>query len=684
MIEYITSNYIPLLCSFCGLVNISIGTFIFKSNPRSSINRSLFLFTIATALWILSIYLIYFFAVNLDEYKLFISIKLAYVFPLFFALFLFYFFYYFPKETFKLTKLIRWLINIVILSFTYLILFTPLIYRSPVIKDGVYHSDIFGNLYFLYTLFFVGFLVSSAILGTYKLFYAEGIDRKKLIFSSGGCWLFVFLSVMTNVILPIFDIYVLQFEAVSFTLFFVIAAFYSIIKYRFLNVKLTFSKNSRKILSFLLAVITGYGFAYILKKIKGDVSETHVYLSNAFIVIFSYSRYLPLLNSDYFHNFFATTSVEYFQRVTNELKNKIVIHKTITELENDLKKDFCKKLKIDKLKVVLLDDQNRKKYPHLIKHFQKCHEILVSKELELIHVQENKRIPYLKELKLLGEVCLPLFQYPSNELVGFFVLGEKLFKDAYSIEEIKAIQSLDKYLSFALMSILYNHELQTQVTRLNEVVTSTVNVAQHELRTPTNVVKFALESIKRNNVPPEMKKEMIESAYNATQKLTKIVEKIMNVQALEKGIKLNLTELNIHSFLLEIKEAFSFSLAHKKIKLITDLDIPKNTFVKADREKLWQVFFNLLDNAKEFTPENGKIILQAKKKNKDLVFKVIDNGEGVPKNKRDLIFERFGTNHHNKGIALGLYICKKIIELHKGKIWYENTKGGGASFCVSL
>jgi len=94
---------------------------------------------------------------------------------------------------------------------------------------------------------------------------------------------------------------------------------------------------------------------------------------------------------------------------------------------------------------------------------------------------------------------------------------------------------------------------------------------------------------------------------------------------------------------------------------------------------------NILTNAYKFTPENGKIRLSAQKYNRNILIKISDSGEGIPENFRKSIFEKFKTNGSaGTGIGLGLYVCKKIIDLHKGKIWAENSELGGAAFCVEL
>ena len=561
---------------------------------------------------------------------------------------------------------------------------TPGVLIKDIVVQSWGNESILGWGYIYFGLYFIIY-VFLVFYSLWKNFSRNiGIAKAQIIYMSLGFFISLLFGATFNLFFILLGNYKFIWLGPYASCIMILFAGYAIIKYRFLNIKLTITNTTKKIIAFLLASSVGVLIHFLIK--------FNYQNENALLVTSFFAFYLALIafekffNTHYFYKIFGITSVEYFQRVIEELKNNIVMHKTTAELEKSLKKNFCEKLKITNLKIILLDKQKqaRKKYPQLIKHFQERPEILVTKELESLYSQNKIKIPYLAELKSLGEVCLPLFRHYNKELVGLFILGEKAFRDAYSVEEIQAIQSLDKYLSLALMSILLNLDLQAEVVRLKEIVDSTVSVTQHELRTPTSVIQLALQIIEENNIAPEIKQEMIKSARQASQKLSKIVQSVISVQALQKGIKLNITNVNIYDFILNLKKKFDFLLMKKKIRLGLDLKIPKNTFIQADRERLWKVFSILISNAEKFTPAEGKVILQASKTKKELIIKVIDNGEGVPKDKQEFIFERFCTNHHNKGIALGLYICQKIIELHEGKIWYENTKGGGATFCVSL
>lgn len=97
---------------------------------------------------------------------------------------------------------------------------------------------------------------------------------------------------------------------------------------------------------------------------------------------------------------------------------------------------------------------------------------------------------------------------------------------------------------------------------------------------------------------------------------------------------------------------------------------------------------NLLNNATKFTPKGGSIVLRARKRGSDLVIQVQDNGIGIPEEKQKRLFEPYYRaklgKDERRGLGLGLTLCKRLVELHRGKIWVESEEGKGSTFSFSL
>ena len=125
----------------------------------------------------------------------------------------------------------------------------------------------------------------------------------------------------------------------------------------------------------------------------------------------------------------------------------------------------------------------------------------------------------------------------------------------------------------------------------------------------------------------------------------------------------------------------------KNINMMTD--VPAGLIVMGDRDRLTEVFLNLLDNAIKFTPTGGGISIKAWEEDRSVHVTVSDTGIGIPENVIPLLFQRFyqadaSITRKYGGTGLGLYICKNIIDAHQGEIWIESKEGSGTTVHLRL
>ena len=211
-----------------------------------------------------------------------------------------------------------------------------------------------------------------------------------------------------------------------------------------------------------------------------------------------------------------------------------------------------------------------------------------------------------------------------------------------------------------------------------------INIAAHELRTPTQSIVGYLELLK--NFPENFKK-YLEPLERNSQRLYQLTEDILDIARIESNnLKLKKERFEIKNLIKETIDDFTnkYTNTQKNNFEIIDNNEKNNLqnkeiFVKADKARIQQVILNLLSNAYKFT-ENGKIIINIKKNGNQINIKVQDNGQGIYYDILPRLFEKFATKSE-VGTGLGLYISKNIVEAHGGSIkGYNNSDGKGATF----
>jgi len=241
----------------------------------------------------------------------------------------------------------------------------------------------------------------------------------------------------------------------------------------------------------------------------------------------------------------------------------------------------------------------------------------------------------------------------------------------------------------------------TAIKELEKAKSEFVSVASHELRTPLTVVNGYLSLLLSGDLgkfdDPGFQanlRPVLDKVYNETQRLTKLVQELLNVSRIEDGrIKLTLRKVSVIETIDEVVKEFGGLAEDKGIRLVAKYNLNEaadSSYVMADKDKLKQILVNLIDNAIKYTDVGGKVTVECFLENGLLHTQVKDTGVGIPANMLPRIFEKFqqgpGGSYlkENKGTGLGLFVVKSLVELHKGKIWVDSTVGKGAKFTFAL
>jgi two-component system, OmpR family, phosphate regulon sensor histidine kinase PhoR len=216
----------------------------------------------------------------------------------------------------------------------------------------------------------------------------------------------------------------------------------------------------------------------------------------------------------------------------------------------------------------------------------------------------------------------------------------------------------------------------------------------HELKTPLiSIVGYTdLFLIKYGSILDEEAKRYLNSIRKATERLNDLAERLLTVQELEvEKLKLQKSRGNIGKVIEE--SIYSLNAYAKTRDISIYLDLQEDLIFNFDIEKIQDLINNLILNALKYSPPKGSIKVHSKLQNDHVIISIEDDGIGFTKEEQQVIFQKFGKIEHFGenldvdigGVGMGLYIAKRITELHDGEIWVSSPgRNKGSTFYVSL
>ncbi|MDR1928316.1 MAG: HAMP domain-containing histidine kinase, partial [Oscillospiraceae bacterium] len=221
----------------------------------------------------------------------------------------------------------------------------------------------------------------------------------------------------------------------------------------------------------------------------------------------------------------------------------------------------------------------------------------------------------------------------------------------------------------------------------------------HELKTPMTTIGGFIDGMLDGTIPKEEHKRYLEVVSVEVKRLSRLVTGMLNLSKIEAGeLQLNPAEFDINELLFHTVLSFERLINQKQIELI-GLEHLESITLKGDRDMLFQVFYNLIDNAVKFTPPGERIEFyvqihrtekqEGQKPGRLFCFGLRNTGVGVASEELSRIFERFyktdrSRSYDVKGAGLGLYLAKTIVEMHGGKIKADSDGASYTEFAVLL
>lgn len=236
-------------------------------------------------------------------------------------------------------------------------------------------------------------------------------------------------------------------------------------------------------------------------------------------------------------------------------------------------------------------------------------------------------------------------------------------------------------------AVLVLHDI-TELKKLEDMRKDFVANVSHELRTPITSIKGFSETLLDGNMQDtEALKEFLQIIYNESYRLQLLIEDLLALSRLEgDNYQLVLNKLDARKLIADIIPALHYKAEQRGIKV--DLDI-EATEIKADKERISQVIINLLDNAINYTAEEGHVAIKIFEAEQHVCISVSDTGIGISEKELPRVFERFyrvdkARTRDSGGTGLGLAIVKHIVEVHHGDIEIDSEINKGTTITVYL
>ncbi len=211
----------------------------------------------------------------------------------------------------------------------------------------------------------------------------------------------------------------------------------------------------------------------------------------------------------------------------------------------------------------------------------------------------------------------------------------------------------------------------------------------HDIKNPANLIKSLVELLRSYDLTASEQQEVIDDIVETTSQIVILSQEVSRILALEGGsMKLFIEKNNLNEIVKDVFQRNKIAAENKKISFLLDLpdELPSAQF---DAQKIGEVIDNLVSNAIKFTPKNGAVRIKSSQVEDSIVIEVSDNGLGLSEDDVKQAFRR-GSKLSARPTAgesstgLGLWIVKKLVEAHDGKVWVRSAVGMGSTFAFSI
>lgn len=720
-------SIISIIQFLTALIILILGFLVYKRASSLSVKRIFLLMCISLAFWV-------FCSTSADVsrsylYALFWT-RMAIIGPFFFAAFFLLFSYYFPNKDQISIRKVFFIILPPFLTLPFIQ--TTFNVEKIIIKDDWTDFEP-GYLYTILLVFFLVYVGMGIFRFNKKSKKYYGLPKMQIKYVLIGIISVVVFGIITNLILPSFGYGRASVFGPSSTIFFVCFIGYAIVRYRLMDIRLIFT---RSIIYAVLVLFVNAAFIsvtyisslYIAEDSFGN--KIGSFIITAFLVVI-FLEPLKKLLARITNQFFFKAEIDYpalTRELTSIINEEIVLSTLVKRFSDAVQKQLHlqgitillsvgKDNFIEPEELISANKSKRRKARELssgflIKELNKSKKILIIDELDrkIADSRVDQVRNYYEKVReefdsTKAYTIVPILN--KERLDAIILLSRKLSGEAFSDNDIQLFEVLAPQMASGIQKArLYQEAKEFGVKLQKEVKKATadlvaaneklkeldvaksefMSIASHQLRTPLTGIMGYLSMITDGDygeVNPEQK-PVLKDSLEATKRLIRMVNIFLNATRIEAGrFILNYSNVPFHESIEAVYKELKPTADAKKVTLTYEKSELPN--VDVDPDKIKDVILNLIDNAIKYSPEGAvKVWGTSDKKNVHVYVK--DTGVGIPKDEAPNLFNKFTRGSgiarvEPNGSGLGLFIAKKIVEEHGGRIWVESEgEGKGSTF----
>jgi len=334
----------------------------------------------------------------------------------------------------------------------------------------------------------------------------------------------------------------------------------------------------------------------------------------------------------------------------------------------------------DALKKVRLD----RTQPHLVSLAVHTHEPMLIDEVRDDYLrsiaQNEEHLAILRALCLRSLVAVPLLV--RGECLGALVVGSSSESRRYDGHDLRLCEELARRAALAVDNARSYRAAREAIRARDEML----GVVAHDLRNPLSAIRLSASVLAKRRAPAERDGGAIDAILHSSARAERLIADLLQITHLKSGrLMLDRSAWRPIDLLRDGASAVRALAAASAVELRIDAppDLPE---VCVDRDRVLQVIENLLGNAVKFSPRAAPVVARARLADGEVVFEIVDEGPGIPRELLPHVFDRFwqASSADRRGVGLGLTIASAIVAAHGGRIWVESALGEGTTFSFTL